>query len=356
MNLKCVWQLVKEMLSEWSEDKVPRLSAALAYYTIFSVAPILIIAIAIAGLVFGKQAAQGQIQQQIQGIVGQSGAQTIQDMIAHSRSKSSGIIATAVGLAALLFGATGVFAELHDSLNTIWGVKPRAGSGIIQTLRERFLSFTMVLGIGFLLLVSLVISAALSAFGKYFSDLFPGMQLVAHLLNFAISFAVITLLFAMIYKILPQVEITWQDVWIGAASTAVLFVIGKSLIGFYLGKSSVSSSYGAAGALVIVLLWVYYAAQILFLGAEFTQVYARHFGSRIVASPSAEPLTEEAKARQGIAPEKSKSPEKPARAPRPVPKPWRPPLDKPALGSIGSLVVGFVLGIFYTLRRKRPTV
>lgn len=348
MRLSRIWKLIKETFSEWSDDKVPRLSAALAYYTIFSIAPILVIAISIASLVFGREAAQGQIVQQMGGILGRTSAQALQEMIAKSQNQTSGIIGTAVGLGALLFGATGLFAELHDSLNVIWEVKPKSGSGILQTLKERFLSFTMVLGVGFLLLVSLVISAGLSAFGHYFSSLLPGFTILAYILNFLISFAVITLLFAMIYKILPEVTITWRDVWIGAASTALLFVIGKFAIGLYLGKSSIASSYGAAGALVLILLWVYYAAQILFLGAEFTQVYSRYYGSRIVPSANAVPLTENTKAKQGMQPKGTHSQEDTMPVPVPLQRD-----DRPALGSIGSLIVGLFLGIFYAFRRRK---
>jgi membrane protein len=239
-------------------------------------------------------------------------------MIVHNQNQKTGFLSAAIGVAVLIFGATGVFSELHDSLNTVWDVTPKRGSGVFQTLREKFLFFTMVLGIGFLLLVSPVISAGLSAFGHYLSGLMPGMYEVALILNFVIAFSVVTFLFAMMFKFVPDVEIAWRDVWIGAAITSLLFVIGKFLIGLYLGKSHVGSSYGAAGALILVLLWAYYSSQILFLGAELTQVYARRFGSRIVPSPEAEPLTDKAKAEQGVS---NKKPEEQhgKKAPRPVP-------------------------------------
>lgn len=298
MSLKTVWDLLKETFSDWSEDKASRLAAALAYYTIFSIAPLIIIVIAVAGLVFGREAVQGQIQGQIQGLVGEQGAGLVQEMVKGASNQSTGIIATVIGVVTLLFGATGVFGQLQDALNTIWEVTPKPGRGLLGIIRDRFLSFTMVLGVGFLLMVSLVLSAALVAVTK-----FTGLDKIAYLgevLNFVISFGVITLLFAMIYKILPDVKIAWSDVWIGAAVTALLFTIGKFLIGLYLGHSAVASSYGAAGALVVIVLWLYYSAQILFLGAEFTQVYAKRFGSQIKPAEDAVPVTEEARAQEGM--------------------------------------------------------
>lgn len=300
MNFKTIWQLLKETFKEWSEDKASRLSAALAYYTIFSLAPLLIIVIAIAGSVFGEEAARGQIVGQIQGLVGTSGAEVIETAIENANQPATGTIASIISIIALLFGASGVFAELQDALNTIWEVTPKPGMGVKGFVRNRFLSFAMILGIGFLLLVSLVISAALAALNSYFSHLVPGVDFLWSIANFLISFGVITLLFAMIYRFLPDVEITWNDVWIGAAITSLLFVIGKSILGIYLGNSSFGSAYGAAGSLVIILAWVYYAAQILFFGAEFTQVYATKYGSQIVPTKNAMPVTEEARAQQGI--------------------------------------------------------
>ena len=279
MNAKTIWLLLKETFSEWSEDKASRLAAALAYYTIFSIAPLLIIAIAVAGLAFGQEAARGQLDRQIQGLVGQQSAELIQTMVESASKPTSGIIATVIAIATILFGASGLFGQLQDALNTIWEVEPKPGRGILGIIKDRFLSFTMVLGIGFLLLVSLVLSALLSALDPYLTDLLPGSIYLLQILNFVISFGVITLLFAMIYKILPDVKIAWSDVWIGAAVTSLLFALGKFLIGLYLGNSSAGSAYGAAGSLVILLLWIYYSAQILLFGAEFTQVYAKKYGS-----------------------------------------------------------------------------
>lgn len=255
--------------------------------------------IAVAGVAFGQQATQGQVVDQISGLVGRDGAELIQGMIASAGNRSTGIVATVLGIVTLLLGASGLFGALHDSLNTIWEVQPKP-AGIMGMLRQRFVSFTMVLGVGFLLLVSLVLTTALAALGRFVGGLTPGSELLAQILNFIVSFGVITLLFALIYKILPDVDIEWKDVWIGAAATSLLFTIGRTLIGLYLGRSGAASAYGAAGSLVLMLLWVYYSAQILFLGAEFTQVYAKRFGSRIRPSANAVAVTEEARAQQGL--------------------------------------------------------
>jgi membrane protein len=252
----------------------------------------------VAGLVFDREAAQGQIEGQIQGMVGDQGGELVQEMIQGASNQSTGIIATIIGVATLLFAATGVFGQLQDALNTIWEVAPKPGRGILGIIKDRFISFTMVLGIGFLLMVSLVLSAGLAAASQ-----FTGLDKIAYVgeaITFVVSFAVITLLFAMIFKILPDVKIAWSDVWIGAVVTALLFTIGKFLIGLYLGHSALASSFGAAGALVVILVWIYYSAQILFLGAEFTQVYAKRFGSRIQPAEDAVPVTEEARAQQGM--------------------------------------------------------
>jgi membrane protein len=239
----------------------------------------LIIAVAVAGFAFGDEAARGEIKNQIDGLVGKSGAGVIEAMMTSASKPGEGVVASVFGVIALLFGATGVFAQLQDSLNIIWKAKPRKTNGVISFLRTRFLSFAMVLGIGFLLLVSVVLSAGLAALGKLFGDRLPGWEGVWQFVNLSISFGVITVLFAMIYKILPDVKIAWKDVWLGAAVTSLLFTLGKYGIGLYLGKSSAASSYGAAGSLAIVLLWVYYSSMLLFLGAEFAQVYARSYGS-----------------------------------------------------------------------------
>jgi membrane protein len=270
------------------------MAAALAYYTIFSLAPLLIIVIAIAGSIFGEQAAKGELVMQIQGVIGKDGAQFIQTAIenASKLDPSQGPIPTLINIGFLLSGATVVFGQLQNSLNRIWEVQPKPGNGIKHFFRKRLLSFSMVLVIAFLLLVSLVISTMLTILGNYLRDLVPGFTYMWQVLNFFISFGIVTLLFAMVFKILPDAKIAWKDVWIGAAITAVLFDIGKSLLGFYLGHTSFASAYGAAGSLVIILTWVFYSAQILFLGAEFTQVYVRNYSKEIVPADYAMRVTQ----------------------------------------------------------------
>jgi membrane protein len=282
VKFKLIFKLLKLTFIAWQKDKASRLAAALAYYTAFSLAPMLIIVIAVAGFVFGQDAAQGEIVAQLQGLVGREGAQVIQNLIENARRPQSGIVATIAGIAILLFGATGLFTQLQDALNTIWNVQPKPGRGIKGLLQKRFLSFAMVLAIAFLLLVSLAVSAGLAAMGKYFDHLFPQVILLWQVLNLTLSFAIVTVLFATIYKVLPDAKVAWSDVWMGASITSLLFAVGKWAIGLYLGNSSVGSAYGAAGSFVVILLWVNYSAQILFFGAEFTQVYANRYGSRIV--------------------------------------------------------------------------
>lgn len=290
MKFRSLRALFVEAFTGWREHNASRMAAALAYYTVFSLAPILVISIALAGLVFGQEAAEGRIVGQISGLIGQTSASALEAMIAAARKPSTGILATVLGVATLVFGATGVFAELQESLNTIWGVKPKPGRGFIRMLKSRFVSFAMVLGIGFLLLVSLVVSAAIAALGSWMSGLLPLPEALMQIINVAVSIGVITLLFAMIFRVLPDVQIAWRDVWVGAAFTAVLFGLGKLAIGLYLGKSSLASSYGAAGALVVLLVWVYYSAQILFFGAELTRSYAYQHGSRIAPDEDAMPI------------------------------------------------------------------
>jgi membrane protein len=287
--VKTYFRLFKQTFAEFNADKVPRLGAALAYYTIFSIAPLLLIAIAMAGLVFGREAAQGEIFAQLRGVLGANSAQMVQSMVASAAKPKSGTIATILGIVTLIFGASGVFGQLEDALNTIWDVAPKKNAGILRMLKARFLSAAMVFGIGFLLLVSLIIDAAISAAGKYGGQRLPGGEVIWQTLEQLVSLAVVTVLFAAIFRFLPDLRIAWRDVWLGAALTSVLFVIGKFVLGVYFGKSAVGSSYGAAGSLVLVLLWIYYSAQILLFGAEFTQVYARAYGS--VASGEQKPAS-----------------------------------------------------------------
>jgi len=280
MNLRALFELCKQAVMSWKNDYAPSMGAALAYYTVFSVAPLLLIAISVAGLVFGRDAARGEIFAQLSGMMGPQGALAVQGMLEAVNKPTEGIVATVVGVTLLVIGATTVFGELQDSMDRIWRAPVRAQtSGVISLLKVRLLSFSMIMGIGFLLMVSLVASAALAALGKWWSPLFGGWETLAQVVNFAFSFAMVTVAFAMIYKLLPRVRVQWRDVWVGAAVTALLFTIGKHLIGLYIGKSSVASGYGAAGSLVVVLVWVYYSAQIFLLGAEFTWVYAHSYGS-----------------------------------------------------------------------------
>ena len=296
---RALLELLKETYRDWSEDKASRLAAALAYYTAFSAAPLLLITIAVAGLVFGREAAQGRIVGQLQGLMGPA-AGAIETSLANSQDTSAGTISAIIGLATLVWSASSLFGQLQESLNTIWEVAPDPNAGILATLKRRFLSMTMVLGVGFVLLVSLVITAGVAAVGAFFGNLLPGGAFLWQIVNFVLSFAIITLLFAAIYKVLPDVTVAWSDVWIGSAVTALLFTVGKLLIGLYLGHASVGSTFGAAGSLLVFLVWVYYSAQILFFGAEFTQVYARRYGSRILPAEGAVALTEENRAQQGI--------------------------------------------------------
>lgn len=300
MNASTIWDLVKKTFSEWNEDKSPRLAAALAYYTLFSIAPLLVIAISLAGLVLQRDAVESQVLGQVSGLMGESGREAVEGMIQGASNISSGIVATALGVAALLLGATGFFGQLQDALNTIWEVQPKPGQGLWATVKQRFFSFSMVLGTAFLLLVSLVVSSVLATLSEYFQGVLPGADWIWSIVNFVVSFGVTTLIFALIFKVVPDVEIAWGDVWIGALVTALLFSIGRFALAEYLGRGSFSSTYGAAASLVILLLWVYYSAQILFLGAEFTQVYARSFGSRIRPAENAVSLTEKDRAKQGI--------------------------------------------------------
>lgn len=260
-----------ETWKSWNAHHTPRIGAALAYYTAFSVAPILIIAIAVAGTVFGTDAARDEVIHQMRGMLGETGAKAVQEMLTSAHQGRKGGVAAIVGAVTLLIGASSLFAELQGALNVIWEAPPRAKAGILGKLRARFLSFAMVLVIGFLLLVSLVVSATLSGLQDSFGGLTP---FLAQSLNVLISLVATTILFGLIYKVLPDVEIAWKDVRVGAFVTAILFVIGKQLIGLYLGNSSLASTYGAAGSFVVMLAWIYYSAQLLLVGAEFTHVYA----------------------------------------------------------------------------------
>jgi membrane protein len=289
MTLTGLWRVLRRALAGWWSDNVPHLGAALSYYTLFSLAPILIVAIAIAGPAFGAEAVRGEIVGQIGGVVGHEGAVAVQAMLQGASKPSSSILATIVGIITFFLGATGAFLELQTALNTIWRVKPKGtGSWLRVLLMQRLISFGLVVAVGFLLLTSLLVSAALAAVHRYMGDAYPGVAVLWEALNVIISLGVITLLFAMVYKVLPDVELAWSDVWVGGLVTAGLFTIGKSLIGLYLGTSGLSSSYGAAGSVVVLLVWVYYSSQIILLGAEFTREYVAQFGRRPPPSGFAE--------------------------------------------------------------------
>jgi membrane protein len=286
MNPADLWTVLKGALAGWWSDNVPRMGAALAYYTLFSLAPILVVAIAIAGLAFGAEAVRGEIVGQIKGLVGVEGAMAVQAMLEGAARPSSSIPATVIGVITFFLGATGAFLELQTDLDTIWRVKPKESKSFFRSLLEqRLISFGLVLGFAFLLLTSLIVSAALAAVHTYMGNAFPGVAVLWEGLNVIVSLAVITVLFAMIYKVLPDVKLGWRDVVVGAFVTAGLFTIGKSLIGLYIGTSAFSSTYGAAGSVIVVLVWVYYSAQIILLGAEFTREYVKKFGRKPAPEP-----------------------------------------------------------------------
>lgn len=287
--LKAAWALIKQAFQGWSEDKAPRLGAALSYYTIFSLAPLLIVIISVAGLVFGHDAAQGKLEEQLGGLLGADGAKVVQTMVLKASEKKSGIIGTVVGFVTLLVGATGVVIELQDALNTVWKVIPKPGRGLMGILRDRVLSFGLILGFGFLLIVSLVMSAVLAALGGWLSRIIPGWVILGYVLSYGVSFVIIALMFAMIFKLLPDVKMGWRDVWVGSGVTSALFHVGKLAIGLYLGKASVGSAFGAAGSLAVLLVWIYYTTQLLFFGAEFTRAYANKYGSHVVPADNALP-------------------------------------------------------------------
>ena len=308
MALASTFKLLKTTASDWSDDKAARLAAALSFYTLLSLAPLLVLVVSIAGLVFGADAARGQITGQLQAVMGKEGGEAVRGILANAHSVSSGVIGTIVGVVILLVGAAGVFGELQSALNDIWEVEPKPGRGWKGMLRDRFFSLSMVFGVAFLLLVSLVFSAAVSALGGFFTGSLPGGEVLWHVIELGVSFVVTTVLFALIFKVVPDVKITWKDVWIGALATALLFTLGKFLIGLYLGHSTVASPFGAAGSVVALVIWVYYSTQILFFGAEFTQVYARTHGSRIQPADNAKPVEKPP----------AKSPEMPAASAKPA--------------------------------------
>jgi membrane protein len=354
MNFKNIWAIIKDTFNGFSEAKVLRLSAALAYYAMFSIGPLLVIAVGVAGFAFHDESARQNIHEQLKSALGESAANTINSMMKPPKPGTP-LLTTIVGIAALLFGAAGVFGGLQDALNTIWGVKAKPGKGIAGLIRARFLSLAMVLGTGFLLLVSMILTTTLTALSDSLGSHLPVSTVVIHILNFIVSFGVITVLFAMIFKFLPDVELPIRFVWVGAIGTALLFTAGKYGLAWYLGRPGTSSPYGAAGAVIIILLWVYYASVILFLGAEFTRAYAKTLGVKVAPSQYAEPITQEARAVQGL-PEKSSSPTQA----RPVPARRRlAPAAIIAARPVSFIAVmaaaGFAGGLLMTLKSARKT-
>jgi membrane protein len=280
MKLADVWPLVKETGKQFLRDRGPRLGAALAFYTALSISPLLLVVVAIAGMVFGEAAARGEVANQIRDMAGDQGAEAIQAMLAAHKSQSQSILMTVIGFATLLLGASGVFAQLQDALDTVWKVKPEQVKGGLRAMvKDRLLAFSVVGGLAFLLLVSLVFTAVLSALDSWFAERLPFSGRAVQLANQGLSFVLTATLFAFIFKVLPHARPAWSDVWLGAVVTAVLFTLGKYLIGLYLGQAAPGSAYGAAGSFVVLLIWIYYSTQILLFGAEFTQVYAHTHGT-----------------------------------------------------------------------------
>lgn len=267
-----LWRLLKAAFNGWWEDNVPRMGAALAYYTLFALAPVLILVIAIGGALFGPEAVRGEVFGQIQGLVGRDGAKTIQDMLEAASQTKPQLAVTIAAIATFFLGATGAFLELQGALNTIWRVTPKSSGSVIKDLVfQRLISLGLVLGFAFVLLTALIVSAGLAAVSGYLGNRFPGEPLFWQAADIALSFAVITLLFTLIFKVMPDTRIAWRNSAIGGVLTALLFAVGKFLIGLYLGASSVTSTYGAAGSVIVILVWVYYASQIVLIGAEFTK-------------------------------------------------------------------------------------
>ncbi|HEX7833670.1 MAG TPA: YihY/virulence factor BrkB family protein [Thermoanaerobaculia bacterium] len=352
--------VLKETFKEFGQDKAPRLGAALAYYTIFSIGPLLLIAVAMAGIFLGQEAAQGKISDELNKIFGSQMSQSLEQMVEAAAKPKTGKIATIIGILTLFFGASGVFGQLKDALNTIWNVEAKKPGGVMSFVKERFLSMAMVLGIGFLLLITLVFDAAISAMGPML-ERFVGGEPLLQAIELVISFGIAVVLFAAIFKILPDLAISWHDVWVGALLTGVLFALGKFGLGIYLGKAAIGSAYGAAGSLVILLVWVYWSAQILFLGAEFTQVYARRFGSL-----KGDTSKQEALAQADRVEDRPKVAEPvPSRAPIAVPmyaktKSGGGGLVKIAAGGLAGLIFGALIGgvsaLGFVLKAIRKTV
>lgn len=331
--LKSIGNLLKESFLAWQADKASRLAAALAYYTAFAMAPLLIIAIAVVSLVLSEQAAQNEIVTALEDTVGRQSAELLEEAIVNASQPAATTLASLIGFGALLFAASGLFGQLQEALNTAWHVESQTDGGIIYFVKRRLLMFVMVFIIGGLLLLSLVASIAVSALTEYF-------QLGSYLqnINLLVSFGLVTLLFALVYKILPEADISWRDVWLGAAVTSVLFTLGKYLIGLYLGSSNVGSAYGAAGSLLVILVWIYYSAQIFLFGAEFTYVYAQKFGSLAFQTPQAispeQPVTEQPLAQTAI-----------RQGENLLPLPARPKMGETGITAYSTAILGLIIGV-----------
>ena len=346
-------RLLKKTFADWMEDNALRLSAALAFYSIFSIAPLLIIAISVAGLVLGPDAVRGHLQGQLEGYIGAQAAEGVQSMVQSASKPSQSWFGAIIGFATLLLGASGVFGQLKDALNTIWEVKTAPGAGLWRQVRDRLLDFGMVLVIGFLLLTSLMLTTALAALSGYFESRFGMPAAVGGALGFLISLGVVTALFALIFKVLPDVRIEWRDVWIGASVTGLLFELGKFGLGFYLGREGTASGFGAASSVVLLLLWVYYASCILLFGAEFTQVYARENGHEIRPAQGAVAVTAGMRAQQGLAPSRAAPAGLPAVRTELI-EVTAPPTGRSPLGGLLATLAGsFIVG---SMVRRRPGV
>jgi membrane protein len=281
-SVKGMWKLVKESVNGFNNDNVLKLSGSLAYFTIFSIGPMLLVIIFFADIFYGREAVEGNIYNQIKGFVGPDAALQIQEIIRNASLSGKSKVTAVVGFITLLIGTTTVFAEIQDSINTIWNLKTKPEKGWVKLILNRLLSFSVVVGLAFLLLVSLIINGIMEAFGERLEIMFPQVAVVViYIVNLVLTFGVITLLFAIIFKVLPDAKIKWKDVIVGAIVTALLFMLGKFGITYYIGSSNIGSSYGAAGSVIVILIWVYYSAIILYFGAEFTKAYATHFGNRI---------------------------------------------------------------------------
>jgi membrane protein len=332
--------LAKDSVNAWIDDYAPSMGAALAYYTLFSLAPLLLLIIAIAGAVFGGDAARGEVIAQLEGLIGHEGALAIDSLLKAANQPTQSIVASAIGVVTLVVGATSIFAELQSDLDRVWDAAVSARpAGLWGLLRTRLLSFGLIVSIGFLLLVSLVVSAALTAFGTWYGAWFPGWVITLQILNQIVSVVFITVLFALMYRILPSVRVEWNDVWLGAFVTAVLFTIGKFLIGLYIGKAGVTSGFGAAGSIVVLLVWVFYSAQVFLLGAEFTSIYAHRHGSH--KGESALPPTRETGPAKGTSNDSSRA----------TVEPYRPPHRSADLVVAGGYLM--MLGLFRSWRGRQ---